>query len=120
MYAIRSYYVFSNNDLDFMAFLTLEGRLMEGGAFDRQQQQVRELAPALRASLAANGAIGRRLVAAKPNGAIPGLLLLDGAPTLLSLQPVRRSDHSGPSVGWLLWGQHASAVLERGYLTLLV
>ncbi len=108
---------FATNELEFMAFLSLDGRLVEGASYQSAGGQVRPLAADVQAALAADGVLGRQLpaLARQPEPGLGGLLVLAGEPLLISLQPIRDSSHRSPVGGWLLWGQRISTFFPGRY-----
>ena len=88
----------ANLGLNAAVWVTPDGRMRYGRGFDLENEAFTDLPPGLGELFAPGGALLERGM--RPGGAA-GVLLLPDGPLLLAVQPVLRSDRTGPTAGVL-------------------
>ncbi|MEX3071077.1 EAL domain-containing protein [Vibrio alginolyticus] len=121
-YTERNLYVetLDSLSLDLMSFLTLDGK--EFLSLTRENSP--EISAQLSGKLATHPLIQQYLISMSnlPDShktSLSGLLRIDNTIWGLSLTPVRNSDSSSISNGWMLWGRNLSVRFPGDYSTVL-
>ncbi len=121
-YTERNLYIetLDSLSLDLISFLTLDGQEL----LSLTRQNSPERSAYLSASLSNHPTIQQHLTSMNnepdtDKTCISGLLKIDNAIWALSLTPVRNSDSSSKSNGWMLWGRNLSERFPGDYRSVL-
>ncbi|UTV30978.1 bifunctional diguanylate cyclase/phosphodiesterase [Photobacterium atrarenae] len=110
-------------DIDLVAFLNRQGRLIESRMTTSQSETI-AIPAKLREQLLSPQGIGH-LVEAAIRGeadiaqAHSGLIRFDDDILVVTLTPIRNSQADSPVGGWLIWGRYLSAVFPSQYTEIL-
>jgi len=102
---------FTGSRLDCILYFDTTGELVYGKAYDFREEEPAAVPPEIADQLRSHGLIGNPKTAMERTS---GILMLPGGPMEVAIEPILRSDDSGPPRGKLLMGRRFDETAREG------